>query len=56
MSMQTHPLFSTQIELWQRDGYLLVSGLFDPAEIDELREHFMQMRADALDESSPLRQ
>ncbi len=45
-----------QIEQWQRDGYLLVIGLFETAEIDELREHFMRMQAEALDETSPLRQ
>lgn len=54
--MQTLSLSAEQIEQWQRDGYLLVSGLFAPAEIDELREHFMQIQAQALDENSPLRQ
>ncbi len=54
--MQTHSLSSGQIEQWQRDGYLLVSGLFEPAEIDELRAHFMRMREAALDETAPLRQ
>lgn len=54
--MQTLSLSAEQIERWQRDGYLLVSGLFAPEEIDELREHFMQMQSDALDVASPLRQ
>ena len=54
--MQTLSLSPQQIEQWQRDGYVLVSGLFAPEEIEELREHFMQMQAAALDEDSPLRQ
>ena len=53
--MQTLSLSREQIEQWQRDGYVLVSGLFSTEEIDNLREHFMQMQAEALDKDSPLR-
>ena len=53
--MQTLALSSAQIDQWHRDGYLLVSGLFSTEEIDGLREHFMQMQSEALDENSPLR-
>ena len=53
--MQSFSLAPAQIEAWQRDGFLLVSGLFAPAEIDELRAHFMAMQRAALDENSPLR-
>ena len=52
--MQT--LSPEQIEAWQRDGYLLVSGLFEAEEIDDLREHFMQIQAEALNPNSPLRE
>ena len=54
--MQTQTLSSDQIEQWQRDGFLLVSGLFETAEIDELRDHFMSMQTEALDPASPLRE
>ena len=53
--MQLFSLSPAQIEAWKRDGFLLVSGLFAPAEIDELRAHFMEMQRAALDENSPLR-
>jgi hypothetical protein len=29
---------------YQRDGYLLVSGLFSPEEVDRYRDHYMTMR------------
>ena len=54
--MQTLSLSPAQIEQWQRDGYVLVSGLFSTEEIDSLREHFMEMQAESLDKNSPLRQ
>ena len=53
--MPTFSLSPAQLEQWSRDGYLLVSGLFEAAEIDDLREHFMRMQAEALDPASPLR-
>ena len=53
--MQTFSLSPEQLEQWKRDGYLLVSGLFEAEEIENLREHFMQMQAEALDPASPLR-
>ena len=57
--MQTLPtqteLSPAQIEQWQREGYLQISGLCSPDEVDELREHFMEMQRQALDENSPLR-
>jgi ectoine hydroxylase-related dioxygenase (phytanoyl-CoA dioxygenase family) len=31
-------------ETLDRDGYVVVPGLFDTAEVDELREHFMTLR------------
>ena len=54
--MQSLSLSASQIEQWQRDGYLLVSGLFPTEEIDELRQHFMDIQAQALNENSPIRQ
>lgn len=54
--MQSLSLSATQIKQWQRDGYILVSGLFSTEEIDELREHFMDMQTEALNENSPLRE
>ena len=53
--MQTLSLSREQLEHWQRDGYLLVSGLFSTEEIDNLREHFMEMQNEALNPESPLR-
>ena len=54
--MQTFSLSPAQLEQWRRDGYLLVSGLFEAAEIDNLREHFMRMQTEALNPDSPLRE
>ena len=48
-------LSPAQIEQWQTEGYVQIGGLFSPAEVDELREHFMQIQREALDENSPLR-
>lgn len=43
-----HILTSEQLEQFQRDGYIMVRGLFSPAEAVLLREHFMAMREEAL--------
>ena len=35
----------TQPADWERDGFVVVRGLFAPDEVDELRKHFMRLRA-----------
>jgi phytanoyl-CoA hydroxylase len=32
-------------EQWERDGYVLVSGVFSPEEVERIREHFMAWNA-----------
>ena len=38
-------LAPSDIENYERDGYYLARGLFSPAEVDHLREHYMELRA-----------
>jgi phytanoyl-CoA hydroxylase len=38
-------LSAAQLDGYQRDGYLVVRGLFSPEEVAHLREHFMALRA-----------
>lgn len=40
---------------FERDGFLAVQNVFSTAEVDALREHFMQLQRDALDPNSPVR-
>jgi len=49
-------LTDQQIEQYQRDGFLLMRGLFSPEETAVLREHFMEMQRQALVENSPMRE
>lgn len=38
---------SEQFEAWQRDGYLLVRGLFSTDEVESIQAHFMEMNGAA---------
>lgn len=38
-------LTEAQKQTWQDKGYLIVRGLFSPAEVDSYREHFMELNA-----------
>lgn len=52
----THDLNPQQIADYHRDGYFIARGLLSPCETVALRERFMQIQREALDESSPLRE
>ncbi len=52
---QSTGLSAAQKAQFERDGFLIVRGLFSDAEIAALREHFMQIHANAQDESAPVR-
>lgn len=36
---------SANREQWDRDGYVLVRGLFSPSEVERIRDHFMEWNA-----------
>ena len=38
-------LNGTHLEDWNRDGFVVVRGLFSPGEVAQLREHYMKLRA-----------
>lgn len=50
------PLTGAQLEQYDRDGFLAVSGLFSLDEAEGLLAHFMELHGQALDVSSPLRE
>ncbi len=56
MTTQTQILTPQQLEAWKRDGFLAVRGLFSPAEVAAMREHFMAIQNSALNPDSPLRE
>ena len=39
-------LSDSQLEAYQRDGYLIVRGLFSSVEVDAIREAFMEASQD----------
>ena len=52
----TQFLTDEQIASYQRDGFLLVRGLFSPQETANLRERFMEIQREALIENSSMRE
>src|SRR5690349_9531634 len=42
-----HTLIREQLDQFQRDGYLVMRGLFSPDEVRELRDTFMEIHARA---------
>ena len=52
----TQFLADEQIADYQRDGFLLMRGLFSPEETANLREHFMEIQREALVEGSQARE
>lgn len=49
-------LTDEQLAQYERDGFIVMSGLLSPDETAALRERFMQIQREALGESSPLRE
>ena len=55
MTETEQSLTSEQLADYERDGFLIVRGLFSPDEAETLRERFMEIHREAQNESSPLR-
>ena len=56
MTNQSNALSPQQLESWEQNGFLLVSGLFSPEEVVRIRDHFMHIQRDAQIPDSPLRE
>lgn len=51
-----HILTDEQLASYDRDGYIIMRGLFSPQETDALRERFMEIHRQSLDRNSPMHQ
>jgi ectoine hydroxylase-related dioxygenase (phytanoyl-CoA dioxygenase family) len=56
MTNTTFEITAEDLAQYERDGYFIARGLFSPDETIVLRERFMEIQRQALDESSPLRE
>jgi len=52
MSISDFPLTAQQKAEYERDGFLIVSGLFSPDEVQEITDHFMAIHQEGLDPES----
>jgi len=56
MTTPLHTLTPEQLQSWEENGFLLVSGIFSSEEVADLRDHFMDIQREAQHPDSPLRE